>query len=385
MIFACRPVVVLLVALAVTTAACGSSDADTQAPSGAGAVLRETFGPGKPVRSGQVDLAVTVNAAGLPRLGGPLKLSLTGPFQSRGGTSLPAFAFDAGLTAGGTTFTAGAVSTGQAGFVTLQGTAYALTAALFDAFSRGYGESATRSGQKRSGPSLSTLGVDPLRWLENPRTVGTERVRGVGTTHVSATVDVPRLLTDVDTLLGRAGRIGGAAGGSTAAVPERLTAAQRRQITVAIKRATFDVWSGDQDRTLRKLDVRIAFDVPQADRAASAGLRKGTLGITLTIAGLNEEQKIAAPPDARPFSALQAEVAQLFGGGSRGPGSGSGATGPSGPSGSAPGNRSAPGGGAGTAPPPTTVPPSAYVECLQGAGQDIVKVNACAKLLTDEP
>ncbi len=202
-------------------------------------------------------------------------------------------------------------------------------------------------------------------------------MRGVGTTHVSATVDVPRLLTDVDTLLSRAGRIGAAAGRPTPAVPERLTAAARRQITAAITRATFDVWSGDQDRTLRKLDVKIAFDVPRADRAASAGLRKGTLGITLTIAELNEEQKIAAPPDARPFSALQAEVAQLFGGGSR-----SGATGPSGPS---PENRSAPGGGAGTTPPPTIVPPSAYVECLQGAGQDIVKVNACAKLLTDEP
>ncbi len=175
MIFARRPVVVLLIAmaLAVTMAACGSSDPDTQARSGAGAVLRETFGPGKPVRSGRVDVAVTVDAVGLPRLGGRLKLSLTGPFQSRGGTSLPAFAFDAGLTAGGTTFTAGAVSTGRAGFVTLQGSAYALTAALFDAFSRGYRASATSSGQKRSGPSLSTLGVDPLRWLENPRTVGT--------------------------------------------------------------------------------------------------------------------------------------------------------------------------------------------------------------------
>jgi hypothetical protein len=359
-----RTAVVLLVALAaMVLAACGSSD---KGPSSAQDILKDTFGPDKPVRSGKLDVGVTLDATGLQGVDGPVRLLLKGPFQSQGGSTLPAFDFDLSLAAGGTTFTAGAVSTGKAGFVKLQGTSYALTAAIFDSFKKGYEASAKDSGKKDSGPTFRTLGVDPLRWLKDPKKVGTEPVGGTGTTHVSASVDVPKLLTDVDTLLKKAGKLGGQ---SAAAVPSSLTAAQRKQITDAVQSATFDVWSGEKDGTLRKLDIRVAFDVPKAGQAASGGLQKGTLQITLTIADLNEKQTITAPKSPRPLAELQAQVAQLLGGavpsasGDTDTGTGTG-TGTSG----------------GTATTPAA-PQSEYVQCLQGAGADIAKVNACAKLL----
>ena len=93
-----RIAVVLLAVLSVLLlAACGSS---SKQPSSAAGILKDTFGPGKPVKSGHLDIGVSFDGTGLQGLSGPTKLTLNGPFQSQGGKSLPAFDFDAGLTAG---------------------------------------------------------------------------------------------------------------------------------------------------------------------------------------------------------------------------------------------------------------------------------------------
>jgi hypothetical protein len=369
-----RAVAVLLAALTVLVlASCGSSD---QAPSTAQGILKDTFGPGKPVKSGKLDLAVSFDATGLSGVNGPVRLALRGPFQSQGGTTLPAFDFDLSLAAGGTNLTAGATSTGKAGFLKFQGTSYALGDAVFQQLKKGYEASAksTGSGRKRSGPSLSTLGVDPLRWLDAPKKVGTESVGGTDTNHVSATVNVPKLLADVDTLLKKAGTIGGAAGQS-AGVPDGLTAAQRKTIEDAITGSTFDVWAGKKDGILRKLDVSVAFTGPAASQAKAGGLQKGRVRLTMTIADLNADQTIEAPSSTKPLSELQSQVSGLLGGLTGGattttPGTSSGSGSGTGSSGTGAGTS----GGTGTQ-------SGSYTQCLQAAGTDIAKVNDCAKLL----
>jgi hypothetical protein len=362
-------------------AACGGSD---KGPSSAQDVLKETFGPDKPIRSGKVDVAVTFDATGLQGVSGPVKLSLKGPFQSQGGKTLPLFDFDIGLTAGGTTFTAGAVSADNAGYLKFQGTAYALTNAIYNEFKQGYEESAKTvesDTKKSSGPSFRTLGIDPLRWLSAPKKIGTEQVGGTETTHVSATVDVAKLLADVDTLLKKAGTLTGAAGKAAAGVPDGLTAAQRKTIENAVTGSTFDVWAGKDDGTLRKIDVSVDFSVPQASQAAAGGLQKGKVELALTIADLNKKQTIAKPTSTRPFSELQSQLSQLIsaltGGGAATPDSSTG----SGSSGSGSGGTSSGGTGTGTTSTGSGAAPlSAYDQCLQDAGSDIAKVNECAKL-----
>ncbi len=83
---------------------------------------------------------------------------------------------------------------------------------------------------------------------------------------------------------------------------------------------------------------------------------KGTIGLDLTIAGLNERQAIGAPAAARPIGDLTAALqqvlaqAQAHGGGTAGPGSSS-----------------------------STQPK--YDACVQAAGSDIAKAQECASLL----
>lgn len=351
---------VLAVFVVVFVAACGS-DSPKKAGS-AQEVLSETFGPDKPVKSGQLNLALRFNSTGLEGLEGAITAALTGPFQSKGGKSLPAFDFDLKLNAAGADFTAGAVSTGDKGYLKLQGTTYGLSDKLFAGFAKSYKDASKDDGKASDdGPSLQTLGIDPRRWLTAPRKVGTEEVAGESTTHVTARVDVAKLLLDIDKLLAKADTIGSVKG---APIPKALTAKQRTQLTEAVKSATFDVWSGVEDGTLRRLLVKVAFEVPQAAQSSAGGLKNGDLTVDLTISELNKPQTVTAPTNARPMAELTKQLSQFFGGalgGSPDTDAGSG---------------SSTGIGAGS-----SGSSSEYLSCLGEAGTSITKVQECASLL----
>lgn len=356
------PLLVVLAALAaLALAACGSD----KTPSTAQGILKDTFGPGKPIHSGKLDLAVAFRATGLAGLGQRVNLAFTGPFQSQGGKTLPAFDFAADLGLSGTTLKAGVISTGKKAYLSFQGTPYELPPELYTSLKQSFEQSAKGAGKKGSGPSLRSLGVDPLRWLKAPKIVGGEKVSGTDTTHVTATVDVPKLLVDVNTLLKKTGKVGGVAGQAAGAVPSSLTEKQQKLVADSVKTATFDVWAGKKDGTLRKLDIKVAFDVPAARRADAGGLKTGSLQIGVTINDLNKKQTITGPDNAKPFSELQGALGPLLGGAVGGTqGSGGGQS--SGSVGVSPG---------------APAPQSGYTKCLQAAGRDIAKQNACAKLL----
>src|SRR3954470_24670945 len=208
--------------------ACGGGDDSVDS------LLSQTFAPDKSVKSGRLNAQLDANVQGIQGLSGPLRLRLSGPFQSRGKDKMPSFDFTLGLSAGGQAFTAGGVSTGDKGFVKFQGKAYAVSDQLFKQFRDGY-LAAVRSSKKKRGsqPSLGALGIDPRSWLRGARKVGTDTVAGVETFHIAAGIDVERLLDDINRLLGRASSASG-----SKQVPTRLTDAQRKEILGAVKSAT---------------------------------------------------------------------------------------------------------------------------------------------------
>jgi len=372
-----RPVLVLLSLLALLAsgsvlAACGDDDGGGGGDDVA-SILKSTFGSDKPVKSGKLDVAVSLDAKGLPSITGPIALKLAGPFQSNGKEQLPAFDFDLSLNASGQSFTAGAVSTGEKGFLTFQDQDFAVGDQLFDSFKTGYQQAQKESGDSEGGPTFKALGIDPLRWLEGAKDAGTMDVGGAKTTHITATIDVPKFLLDVNTLLAKADDLG-VAGQAQAQVPTTLTEKQRSQIAEAVKSAKVDVYSGEDDQLLRRLAVELAFDVPEASRKDAGGLQSGTLKLDLTIADLNEDQTITAPKNARPLEEL---TAQLGGGAA---GAVTGATGAADPGAST--GDAGPATDAGTDTGGTPAANPEYLECLDAAGTDLAKVQECASALS---
>lgn len=340
---------------AMTLAACGGGGGG----SSAAGLLKDTFGPNHPVRSGNLSVALNLDATGFQGLKGPVVLKLTGPFQSLGKGKLPKFDLALSLSTTGTSFTAGAISTGDKGYLKLQGTTYAVTDQLFQQFKTAYEQAAAKSSSKSGALSFKSLGVNPLDWLKDPKNAGTANVGGAETYHVTAGIDVTKFLDDVNRLLSKASSLG------QGSLPSGLSAQQRQDIARSVSSAKLDVWTGKSDKTLRRLTVDLGISVPSDVQKRAGGLKKGELTFDLLIGDLNKPQTISAPANARPLTDLTKALGTSIGGSGSSSSSGAGtATTPSGTS---------------TTPPSSSS--SQYLDCLSKAGSDVAKVQQCASLL----
>lgn len=346
---------VVLAALSAGLVACGGGDDGDDDPR---ALLEETFTGDSRLTSGRLDLRLALDLRGFQGLDQPIDLRLRGPFRSTADGKLPRFSFTLRARTGGQTIDTGATSTGERGYVAFAGQSFTLPEATFDQFRRGYEEAQRRNGGQREREAQALpLGVKPQDWLVDPKEVGTQDVGGTKTTHLQAGVDVPKLLADLDRILGAAGRAG--AGG-------RLSEAQRRQVEEAVESAKVDVFTGEEDRRLR----RMAVDVQLRDTATVNG---GSARFAFEIADLNEEVDVPTPSGARPLE----ELLRATGGALPGV---AGAVAGGAAGGTATSPAPAPGGAATTPSAGATTPsagattPSAggaqgrYLQCLQEAG-----------------
>jgi hypothetical protein len=356
--------VVALLALAVVAlvlAACGSSGGggDSGASSSdAQTLLRETFSGSHTIRSGKANVQLRAVVTGEPSLRGPIELTISGPFESAGTDQVPKFdlALDAHVQGQG--FQAGLASTSDQLFVKFGGTSYAVPAQLMDQLRASYRRS-QQQGSSRQSMSLQSLGIDPARWLKDPKVVGSDTVGGADTDHISGDVDTGALLDDVDTLLARV-KDQGLAGTAGQRIPSRLSASDRAQIEQAVKQATVDVWSGKDDHTLRRLTLALNVVPP----SGSGGPRSVDLTISIELTDLNKPQTISAPATSRPLSELLGQFQGLLGGALGGSALGGGAGAP---------------GSAGGA---SSQQLNAYSQCIERAGSNVTEAQKCADLLT---
>jgi len=339
-----RAIVALLVlAVAATVlAACGGSGGSSS--SDAHTLLRQTFAGTRKIRSGKANVQLRLTVTGVSSLNGPIRLGITGPFESAGTNQIPKFDLALDANAQGMGIRAGLISTSDALFVTAGGTAYKAPPQLIAQLRR----SAGRRGSGQSPLSLS--GIDPIKWLQDPTVVGSESVGGTETEHIAAKVNVSALLDDVDKLLARAQSLPNLAGQR---VPTHLTANERSQVEQAVKTATVDVWSGKSDHTLRRFALHLDVVPPKS----SNGPRSIDLTLTVELTDLNQPQTITAPATSRPLSELLGQFQGLLGGAL-----GGGAAGGS--------------GGA------TSAQMQAYSQCIQRAGSNVGEAQKCAALLT---
>jgi hypothetical protein len=348
-------IAILAAALAAgALAACGGSGSGDSATK----VLNDTFAGGHHVHSGRLAANLDLDLKGSQQLNGPISLKLTGPFQGQGSGNVPKF--DLALTAAvsGQNLSLGAVSTGDKVFLRFQGQTYSVPDQVFQQFKQGFQQAQNSAGKSKT--TFATLGIDPRKWLKNPENQGTESMGGTDAIHVSSQIDVPKFLDDLNSILGKASSLG------AGATPTKLSASQRDAIAKAIKQATVDIWSGKDDKLLRRMLIRVSFQVPASQRQSASGLSSGNVTFDLVLTDLNQAQAIAAPAGAKPLSQLGPELQKLLGSGSSS--SGSGSSGSSG-LGSSSGSGSS---GSGF---------DAYSQCLAAAGSDLAKAQKCADLL----
>ena len=348
---------VLLIPFALLLASCGGGDD----PEDVQAVLDQAFA--HPIHSADMKLDATIQVNGASSLDKPIRIQASGPFQGNKG-KLPS----ADLTlqignGGGQTVETGFLSTGSRAFVKFQDVYYEQPASQVAKANQSLSKS------KDKGRSLKSLGLDPRGWLGKARDRGDEKVAGVDTSHISGTLDVKAILTDLNQFVKRSrGAIGGATGQQP---PRPLQKDDIDAIASVVKDPTFDVYVGNDDDTIRRIAGHIQVTVPQRDQSQVGGVKRGSLEFSIEFRKVNQAQKIVAPAKARPLSDLTrslggANALKGLGGGSSG-----GSAGPE---------------DSGTPPTATTGPDTKafkdYSNCLEKAkANDAEALQRCAQLL----
>jgi hypothetical protein len=366
------PLLLALIALATALgiAACGGGGgADARQ------VVKQTFQGKKRVDSAKLNLSMTANlrATGLAatQVKEPIVIQMAGPFQSRGETELPAMDLQLSATGSGQDFSAGAVSTGDKGYVTFQGKPYSVPDNVFARFKRGFEQQQKQDNKSTNNLDLKALGLNPDAWLKNPKNEGDEDVGGATTTHVSSEVDTDALLKDLDRLLRRSDQLG-LSQQQLQQIPQGLNSQSRKQIKDSIKRAKVDIWTGKDDKTLRRLKLDLSFELPAALQSQAQGVEGGDIKLDLEVADVNKPQDIKAPANPRPWSELQKQFGNSTLGGL---GSSSGGLGSSGAgSGSSGGGSSS---GTGTS---SSKRAQRYLKCVQKAAKP-ADVTKCGSIL----
>jgi hypothetical protein len=281
-----------------------------------------------------------------------VKLTLDGPFDASDEGSMPKFALKANFQGAGQSLSAGATSTGEKGFVSFQGTEYAVADQVFKTFKAQYEQLRKEAeGQQRQGQSLATLGLDPREWLIDPQNAGAAKVGDTDTVKITAGIDVDKLLDDANKTLQSAAALGATQGQQ---LPEKLTEEQKRQAVEAIKDPRIEIYTGADDKIMRRLLLTLGI----VDKASDTS---GTISFDIAITDLNEDQDISEPQNTQPFDKLLDQLGALGAlGGASGSGSGSGG---------------AQSGGA------ESGDVEAYSKCLDKAGDDVEKARKCADLL----
>ena len=351
----------IMVLAGLAVAACGSSSGDN-----ASGLLKQTFSGSHTVNSGNLSLKLTITPSGSSTLTTPISINFGGPFQSTGTGKLPKSNFSVSLSTAGKTGSLGLLSTGTAGYVTLQGTSYQLPAATFQKLESSFAGLASSPGSSSGSGTLGKLGIRPLDWLSKPSVVGDGSVGGTQTTHIHAAVNVSGLLGDINTFLQKASSVG-VSGASK--LPTSISPTTRARIASEVQNPNFDVWTGKSDKTVRRMTIQVTLPVNGQLSTELGGMRSAQIALTMQYTGLNQPQAISAPTTVRPYTEFTSKLSTLLTaleGGLAGAAGGT-ATNPTAPSTSS---------GSGT-----TTKVQKYSQCISDAHGDVGEMQKCASLI----
>jgi hypothetical protein len=361
-----------LAALATAFAACGSSS-DKSSEDPQQVIDNATF---EGVESGDVDLSLAVESEG--KEGGNIDVSLSGPFESGANKGdLPQLAMTAsakGSAEGNDIdFDGGLTLLSDRAYVNYEGTEYEVDPTTFGFVKSGF-EQAQQQGGSEGNPAdvgacqEAATGLEVGDFVENLSNDGSADVDGTGTTKVSGDLDVGGAIDAIIKLTENPACSSQLEAAGPLPIGELEEA--KGELTSAVKQAHVAVYVGDDD-IIRKLEAELTVEPKDSGE-------KVEVDFELSLSGVNEEQDISAPADAKPleglFQKLDINPIELLEAGSSGEGLGSLLEGVTGGGDSSSGGGSSSGGSSGSG-----GGQQAYLECLQGA-QTPTDLQQCASM-----
>lgn len=289
--------------IATTTAlvACGGgSDKSGESPQ---TVIDEATLQG--IDSGNLDLSLNVKAEG--KEGGNVDASVSGSFQGEGKGKLPQLDLTAKANGsiGGSDvdFEGGLVLLPNSAYVDYEGTEYEVDPTTFS-----FVESALKQAQREGGAeggSAEAAGCQEAfgelkvgDFIEDAGNEGSSDVGGTSTTKISGDLDISGAIDAlVELAESPACRAQLSAAGPLPTKSEIDEA--KSEVDGAVKAAHVDVYVGD-DNIVRRLAAQLKIE----PKNGGGGPKSVEIDLDLQLTGVNEEQEISAPGNAKPLNDL---------------------------------------------------------------------------------
>jgi hypothetical protein len=164
--------------------------------------------------------------------------------------------------------------------------------------------------------AMDEQGIDFNNWIKDLKTAGDETVADTKVTHLTGTLDVQKMVTDlvalmqdpkVAALVATAGSEASSQAGTSVTVPD-ATAIAQLQTTVQqmIKTATVDLWVAKSDSSMRKIALNTEVVIPA--EMASSGVSGATVVFYVNLDAPGTVVAVKAPEGAKPFADLQTDL-----------------------------------------------------------------------------
>jgi hypothetical protein len=260
--------VLALASLAVAVAGCGGSASEAKRE------LRQTAQRLGQIRSGELKLRLVV----LPSNGtkGRVGFELDGPFSLKRG-ALPVANIRYTQLAGARQATARFVSDGRRAVAVVNGKTVSLPPAALEQL---------RSATAGLGGSSGIGGLRIDSWLKHPSVSDGGMVAGARTDHITAELDVVNASNGLLSLVRQLGRDA-----------PTLTGDSADQLRQAVKSSSIDVWTGKNDKLLRRLELKaeLGFDVPEELKRALGDVVGAKVEFVLAVSNPNEPVHVRLP------------------------------------------------------------------------------------------
>lgn len=288
---------IALTALASALAACGGGGGSDDPQ----AIVDEATLQG--IESGAIDLTVDAKVQG--DKGGNVDVKLSGPFQSESGAELPELdlAFSSKGSLGGKDLNreGGVTLLGSKAYVAYEGTEYEVDSTTFSfvkSLLKQQGGGQDQSSEIAACQDAAS-GLELADFIDGLKDEGSADVGGTSTTKVSGDLDASSAVDAVSKLVeDPACEAQLKAAGPLPSVAELDKA--KSTVQDSVKSAHADLYVGD-DHIVRRITAQVTIEPPKGSKA---GAKRVDLDLDLTLTGVNEEQTISAPGNAKPLSQL---------------------------------------------------------------------------------
>lgn len=320
--------IILAMILAVATAGCGTitqASAQTQpAPATAQDILNQALASSGDITSGTGDFNVSVTidadktklpAGGEALLGQPITMSGTLAFSD------DPQAAEATINASiaGQTIPLGLKVIDDKVWIQFMGQWYEAPADMM-----GTGATGTTAKELDMAGMLQAMtaaGVDPTTWMVDLKVVGEDSIDGTPTYHLSGTIDMSKIMTDVvklmqdKTIQGMLPSMGsgmmGTTGSSLTMPSQEELQGLESQLGAMFKNVTLDMWVTKDAYQLRQVELNASI-VPPAGQDAQ-GINGIGIKATVSMAPATTALTVTPPADAKPLSELEKSLGALQG------------------------------------------------------------------------